>query len=84
MTDPPCDEKALMTLAEAAKASGVPKGVIEYYVLLGLVEPIRTPRGKVHRRYFDPALVRRIRLIRRLNAAGYPLGDLKETYFRSR
>lgn len=84
MTRDPHDPQDLMTLAEAAKASGVPKRIIEYYVLLGLVEPIRRQRGKVQRRYFDATLVRRIELIRRLNAAGYALGELRETYFRSR
>ena len=66
----------------AAKAAGVSKQTVEYYIMLGLVSPIRRPpqRG----RFFDASLVKRIRLIRRLNESGYTLRAIRETYLRRR
>jgi len=69
-------------ISEAAKAAGVPKQTIEYYIMLGLISPIRLP-GR-YGRYFDAALVRRIRLIRQLNETGYTLRDIRETYLEKR
>ena len=71
-----------MRISAAAEAAGVSKQTVEYYILLGLIEPIRV-QGK-RSRYFDRELVKRIRLIRRLNKMGYTLRALRETYFRSR
>ena len=68
----------LLRISAAAGAAGVSKQTVEYYVLLGLVEPIR-PTG-TRQRYFDQALVRRIRLIRRMNESGYTLRDIRQTY----
>ncbi|MFP3937433.1 MAG: MerR family transcriptional regulator [Phycisphaerae bacterium] len=72
----------LMRISAAAEAAGVSKQTVEYYILIGLVEPIRVP-GK-RSRYFDRNLVRRIRLVRRLNKSGYTLRDIRETYLRNR
>jgi DNA-binding transcriptional MerR regulator len=68
----------LVRLAEAARAAGVGKQTLEYYILLGLVKPRRKPgrRG----RYFDRALIRRIHLIHSLNQSGYTLRDIRETF----
>lgn len=71
-----------MRISAAAEAAGVSKQTVEYYILIGLVEPIRVP-GK-RSRYFDRNLVRRIRLVRRLNKSGYTLRDIRETYLRNR
>jgi len=68
----------LMRLAQAAQAADVSKQTVEYYVMLGLVRPIR-PEGK-RARFFDEKLVGRIRLIRRLNRSGYTLRDIREIY----
>jgi DNA-binding transcriptional MerR regulator len=68
----------LMRISAAAKAAGVSKQTIDYYVMLGLIEPIRHADRPA--RYFDDALVRRIRLVRRLNESGYTLRDIRETY----
>ena len=70
-------------IAEAARATGVSKQTIEYYVMLGLVTPINEPRGS-RRRFFDDKLVRRIRLIRELNATGYTLREIRQTWLRRR
>jgi DNA-binding transcriptional MerR regulator len=73
---------ALMRISEAAAAAGVSKQTVEYYVMLGLVIPLRQP-GQ-HGRFFDDRLVNRIRLIRQLNSAGYTLRAIRETYLRQR
>ncbi len=74
--------ESLMRISEAARASGVSKQTIEYYIMLGLIAPIRRTRQRG--RFFDPALVRRIRLIRRLNESGYTLRAIRETYLRGK
>lgn len=68
--------KRYMKISEAAEAAGVSKQTVEYYILIGLISPIR----KESRRLFDAALVRRIRLIRQLNRSGYTLRSIRETY----
>jgi DNA-binding transcriptional MerR regulator len=70
-----------MKISQAAQAAGVSNQTIEYYVLIGLIQPRRTETG---RRCFDDKLVRRIRLIRRLNRSGYTLRSIKETYLRGK
>jgi len=74
--------KKLMKLSEAAAAAGVPKQTIEYYVMLGLVNPI-IPAG-TRRRFFDDKLVKRIRLIRELNDTGYTLREIRTTWLKNR
>jgi len=69
-----------MRISQAAKAAGVSSQTIEYYIMLGLIEPIRQP-GK-RGRLFDDAIVQRIRLIRQLNETGYTLREIRETYLR--
>jgi len=70
----------LMRLAQAAAASGVSRQTVEYYIMIGLVRPIRRGKG----RYFDDKLIRRIRLIRELNESGYTLRDIRQTYLSKR
>ncbi|MCE5279779.1 MAG: MerR family transcriptional regulator [Planctomycetaceae bacterium] len=70
----------LMRLSAAAAAAGVSPATLEYYILLGLVCPLR--QGQ--RRLFDQKLVRRVRLIRRLNRTGYTLRDIAQTYLSRR
>ncbi len=71
-----------MRISAAATAAGVPKQTVEYYMMLGLVVPLRQPGKKG--RYFDDALVKRISLIRRLNESGYTLRAIRETYLKDR
>ena len=71
----------LMKISQAAAAAGVTKQTVEYYILVGLLTPLRTPAGG---RAFDAAMVRRIRLIRKLNRSGYTLRSIRETYFRKK
>ncbi len=71
-----------MRISQAAEAAGVTKQTVEYYVMLGRISPIRPP-GK-RGRLFDDKLVRRIRLIRKLNESGYTLRAIRETYLKDR
>lgn len=74
------EKQDLLRISAAARSAGVSKQTVEYYITLGLIEPIRRSPGQA--RFFDVALVRRIRLIRRMNESGYTLGDIRQTYRR--
>jgi DNA-binding transcriptional MerR regulator len=73
-------DRELMRISQAARAAGVSAQTVEYYIMLGLVEPLRPP-GRSGR-LFDADHVKRIRLIRKLNASGYTLQAIRETYLR--
>ena len=72
----------LMRISAAAQAADVSKQTVEYYVMLGLIQPLRKEGG--HGRFFDDELVKRIRLIREMNKSGYTLRDIRETYLSNR
>jgi len=72
----------LMRISAAARAAGVTRQTVEYYIMIGLVEPVRPPDRQG--RFFDASLVKRIRLIRKLNDSGYTLRDIREVYFRGK
>jgi DNA-binding transcriptional MerR regulator len=73
---------SLMRISAAAQAAGVTRQTVEYYIMIGLVQPIRPPDRKG--RFFDDELVKRIRLIRKLNGSGYTLRDIREVYFKGK
>ena len=75
-------DKPLMRISGAARAAGVSTNTVEYYILLGLITPIRQP-GRAGR-FFNESLVRRIRLVRRMNECGYSLRAIRETYLQRR
>jgi len=67
-----------MQIGETAEKAGVSKQSLQYYLMVGLLEPTRiTPSG---RRMFDAAAVDRIRLIQKLNKSGYPLRAIRELF----
>ena len=74
--------ESLVRISAAASAADVSKHTIEYYLMLGLIEPVRI-EGR-HGRFFDDELIKRIRLIRELNKSGYTLRDIRETYLSNR
>ena len=74
--------RELVRISEAAKAAGVSTQTVEYYIMLGLIEPLRAPERRG--RFFNASHVKRIRLIRQLNASGYTLRAIRETYLRQR
>ncbi len=80
--DNPPGQPPLMRISQAAEAAGVSTQTVEYYIMIGLVRPIR--RGPTGRRFFDDALVKRIKLIRRLNRGGYTLRAIKEIHLSRR
>jgi DNA-binding transcriptional MerR regulator len=73
-----------MRISQAARAAGVSRQTVEYYIMLGLISPIRQGNRQAGRRgrFFNVALVKRIRLIRQLNESGYTLRAIRETYLR--
>lgn len=71
-----------MRLAGAARAAGVSKQTIEYYIMIDLIKPIR--HKDRYGRFFDDKIVRRIKLIRELNDTGYTLRDIREIYIKNR
>ena len=74
------DASGLVRISEAAQIAGVSRQTVEYYILLGLIDPIR-PEGS-RARYFDDALMRRIQLVHKLNRSGYTLQAIRQTYLR--
>lgn len=76
------DENPLLSIGEAAKKAGVSKQSLQYYLMVGLLEPVQvTPSG---RRLFDARGVERIRLIKKLNESGYPLRAIRELFMEGR
>jgi len=73
-------DKELMSIGAAAKKAGVSRQSLQYYLMVGLLEPAEvTPKG---RRLFDKKSIVRIRLINRLNRSGYPLRAIRELFMR--
>lgn len=73
---------SLMRISAAARAAGVTRQTIEYYIMVGLIRPVRQPDR--YGRFFDAKLVKRIRLIRKLNNTGYTLRDIREVYLKGK
>ncbi|MEN8126433.1 MAG: MerR family transcriptional regulator [Planctomycetota bacterium] len=71
-------KKTLMQIGQAAQQAGVSKQSLQYYLMVGLLEPTCvTPSG---RRMFDGAAIERIRLIQGLNKSGYTLRAIRELF----
>ena len=71
-----------MRISPAARAAGVSNQTIEYYIMIGLITPLR--RSGERGRFFDDSIVKRIKLIRKLNDSGYTLRDIREIYLKGR
>jgi DNA-binding transcriptional MerR regulator len=75
-------ETELVPIGQAAEKAGVSRQSVQYYLMVGLLEPTKvTPTG---RRLFDRKAIERIRLIRRLNDGGYPLRAIRELFMEGR
>lgn len=75
-------EKELVSIGQAAKKAGVSRQSLQYYLMIGLLEPTKTtPTG---RRLFDRRTIEQIRLIHRLNESGYPLRAIRELFMEGR
>jgi len=72
------EQKNLLSIGDAAKKAGVSRQSLQYYLMVGLLEPTQiTPSG---RRLFDNSAVERIRLVRQLNKSGYPLRAIRDLF----
>jgi DNA-binding transcriptional MerR regulator len=72
----------LMSISQAAEKAGISRQSLQYYLMVGLLEPTEvTPTG---RRFFDKKAVERIRLIKKLNDSGYPLRAIRELFMEGR
>jgi MerR family mercuric resistance operon transcriptional regulator len=75
-------ETELMPISRAAEKAGISRQSLQYYLMVGLLEPTEvTPTG---RRLFDKKAVERIRLIKQLNDSGYPLRAIRELFMEGR
>lgn len=73
-------EKTLLTIGKAAERAGVSSQSVQYYLMLGLLDPTSaTPGGH---RLFDEKAIERIRLIKKLNATGYTLRDIRVLFMQ--
>ena len=76
------DDRKLMQIGITAKEAGISRQTLQYYLMLGLMEPAEvSPTG---RRLFDQKSVERARLIKKLNASGYPLRAIRELFLEGR
>ena len=75
-------EEKLLRVGQAAALAGVSKQSLQYYLMVGLVEPTR--RTESGQQIFDDKAIRWIQLVKRLNASGYPLRDIREIFLRRR
>lgn len=76
------NKEGLVPIGSAAKGAGISRQSLQYYLMLGLIEPTEvTPTG---RRLFDDKAIDRIRLIKKLNESGYPLRAIRDLFLNKR
>lgn len=75
-------EQNLMPVGKAAKKAGVSRQSLQYYMMIGLLEPSAVT--KTGRRMFDAAAIEKIKLIKQLNTSGYPLREIRDVFFESK
>jgi DNA-binding transcriptional MerR regulator len=75
-------ETGLFPIGMAAKMAGISRQSLQYYLMMGLVEPTKVTR--TGRRLFDQKAVERIRLVKKLNRTGYPLRAIRELFLEGR
>lgn len=76
------DNEKLMQIGAAAKEAGVSRQSLQYYLMLGLLEPTKV--SDTGRRLFDKKAVEMIKLIKKLNSSGYPLRAIRELFMEGR
>jgi DNA-binding transcriptional MerR regulator len=76
------DKTELMAIGQAAEKAGISRQSLQYYLMIGLLEPTETTA--TGRRLFDSKAVERIRLIKKLNDSGYPLRAIRELFMEGR
>lgn len=68
----------MLRLHAAAEAAGVTVAQLQYYLSMQVVEPTAISDGQ--QRLFDSKAIKRIRMVRLLNAGGYPLREIREIF----
>lgn len=76
------EKTKLMSVGQAAKKAGVSRQSLQYYLMVGLLEPTKITPTK--RRLFDERAVERIRIIKKLNESGYPLRAIRDLFMQGR
>ncbi len=71
-------KKGLIAIGTAAEKAGVSRQSLQYYLMIGLLEPTETT--KTGRRFFDEESIRQIKTIKRLNQSGYPLRAIRDLF----
>lgn len=72
------EDEELVSIKQAAEKAGVSRQSLQYYLMVGLLEPTAvTPTG---RRMFGRKAIERIRLIKKLNDSGYPLRAIRDLF----
>lgn len=70
--------KKLFAIGSAAQKAGVSRQSVQYYLMIGLLEPTETTA--TGRRLFDSTAIKKIRLISELNQSGYPLRAIRDLF----
>ena len=74
------EKKQLYPVGQAAKNAGISRQSLQYYLMVGLLEP--TEVTSTGRRMFDTVAIEKIRLIRKLNKSGYPLRAIRDLFMQ--
>ena len=75
-------KKKLMPTGRAAEMSGISRQSLQYYIMVGLIEPAKIT--KTGRRLFDKKSIERIKLVKKLNESGYPLRAIRELFLEGK
>lgn len=67
-----------MQIGEAAEHAGISRQSLQYYLMVGLLEPAK--KTGTGRRLFDKKSIEKIRLIKKLNESGYPLRAIRDLF----
>ena len=74
------EKNQLVSIGKAAAKAGVSRQSVQYYLMVGLLEPTETT--STGRRMFDASAIEKIRLIRKLNKSGYPLRAIRDLFMQ--
>ena len=72
--------RRLLKTAEAAKAGGVSRQTLQYYLMVGLVEA--TERTSAGHQLFGEEAIKRIQLVKQISDSGYPLREIREIFLQ--
>lgn len=74
------ERRKLMPIGIAAKKAGISRQSLQYYLMIGLLEPADIT--KTGRRLFDNKSIELIKLIKKLNNSGYTLREIREIFLQ--